>query len=63
MTDDKKKATKPKIGKRVRCRALVNCEVEVAPGRSGMVAARATVVCSEATAKLLKDKLDVIGAV
>ena len=63
MSDAKKKAAKPKIEKRVRCRALVKCEVEVAPGRSGTVAARGTVVCSEATAELLKDKLVVIGAV
>jgi len=60
-TAAKKAATKKEC--RVKCRAIETCEVEVMPGRIGTVAKGGTVTCSEATAKVLAGKLEVIGSV
>ena len=57
-----KKTATAKVA-RVKCRALVECEVEVSPARPCHVAKGGLIQCDKATAELLKDKLEVIGAV
>ena len=62
-TKEAKKKTASVKTTRVKCRALVACEVEILPGRSGQVAKGGLVTCDKATADLLKDKLEIIGAI